>query len=52
MRRELGGERRDALRGGDGNDTIAGDEGNDRISVVGRGADRISCGPGTDIVFA
>jgi len=53
LARILGTERADALVGREGADSIAAGRGADRISAeYDNGVDRISCGPGRDIVVA
>lgn len=47
-----GGSGNDTIYGNLANDIISGGSGNDRINVVRGGSDRVSCGPGRDIVFA
>jgi len=59
--RLFGDRGNDTLDGGDGNDqifagldddTVQGGAGDDTIQVVAGGFDRVSCGPGTDTVYA
>jgi Ca2+-binding RTX toxin-like protein len=47
-----GGAGDDTIFGNIGSDTVLGGPGNDRINMVDKTFDRISCGPGNDVVFA
>jgi Ca2+-binding RTX toxin-like protein len=50
--RVFGGAGNDTIFGNYDADTIDGGPGNDRINVVHGGIDRVTCGPGDDVVFA
>ncbi len=50
--RIFGGTGNDRIYGNIGYDRIDGGSGNDRINVVDHRVDRVTCGPGRDIVFA
>jgi hypothetical protein len=50
--RIVGTSRADLLLGTLGADRIVARAGNDRVDVTGGGRDRVSCGPGTDLVAA
>jgi hypothetical protein len=47
-----GGAGNDQLNGGYDVDVVSGGAGDDRIVARGGGADRITCGPGNDLVYA